>query len=363
MVRAASVHARAPASDPLLHDRSNNFDAFRLIAAVMVIRSHQHPLMGLPSPKLWGNELGALGVVLFFAISGYLVTLSWLKDPSLWRFAARRVLRIWPGLLVVVVLCACVLGPLVTVLPLGEYLRQPQTWDYLHTLRLDVRYELPGVFLGNPGGASVNGSLWTIPLEVQCYAVLAVLGVLGLWRWRAASLVMLALLCVWLVWRYGPWASQPSPWSFDLQYGIVFAVGMVLACWRHLWIARRLLTTALAAAALWLLAQFAPQPLAGQATLFGLAVFAVVWGSASWPVVRRVGRWGDASYGVYIYAYPVQQTLVWSWGGQPWPFWPAFLTVCAVTAALAYLSWHLVEKPALRFKPHTPAPRVLAHGH
>jgi peptidoglycan/LPS O-acetylase OafA/YrhL len=84
----------------------------------------------------------------------------------------------------VVLLAMLVLGPSVTTLPLRDYFSHSLTWDYLHNILLQIRFSLPGVFADNTFPNAVNGSLWTIPIEVSCYAVLAAAGALGLMRWR-----------------------------------------------------------------------------------------------------------------------------------------------------------------------------------
>lgn len=338
--------------------RSNNFDALRLLAALLVIWSHQFAVMGLPVPQLLHNEPGALGVVIFFAISGYLVTLSWLADPHLGRFAARRALRIWPGLTAAVLLCALVLGPLVTSLPVKAYFAHPLTWDYLRNLWLDTQFALPGVFDGNVLASSVNGPLWTIPLEVGCYAFLAAAGALGLMRWRwVAPLVFLALL-LGMQWRYSPAPGAAMPaWSFGLQYGMVFALGATLACWRHLWIGRRPIAMAAMLLVIGALYFKGPAIIAGQAPLLALALVAVVAGSASTPILKHAGHFGDFSYGLYIYAFPVQQLVAWHFADRL-GYGAALACTVAGTGLLAVLSWHLLEKKALTFKPARPASGV-----
>lgn len=342
-------------------DRSNNFDALRLVAALLVIWGHQFAIMGKPVPLLWHNEPGAVGVVLFFAISGYLVTLSWLADPNLLRFAVRRALRIWPGLISAVLLCAAVLGPLVSTMAPAEYWGHPLTRQYVANLWLDTRYALPGVFDSNPFPSSINGPLWTIPLEVTCYAALALLGMLGLVERRNFAPLLLLALAVALQWRYSPAPGQPMPtWSPLLQYGMMFAVGASLACWRSVWLRHRLLT-AVGLVFLLLLLRFAgPAIIGGQAPLLIIATVGVIWGTASTPVLRQAGLWGDFSYGLYIYAFPVQQLVIWAFGSQM-GFAAATGLSTAGALVLAALSWHLLEKPFLAFKPRrSPAPATLA---
>lgn len=341
-----------PGSETAL--RSNNFDAFRLLAALLVIWSHQFAVLGRPIPKLLYDEPGAVGVVVFFAISGYLVMLSWLADPHLGRFAMRRVLRIWPGLTAAVVLCALALGPLVSSLSLDAYFAHPLTWSYFSNLWLQTRYELPGVFETNVLRTAVNGPLWTIPLEVGCYVALAAAGALGLLRWRHTAPLIFVALMVALWRRYSIAPGEPMPeWSFALQYAMVFSLGATLACWRHLWISRRMLALALLLAGCVLLHAKGPLILVLQAPLLAMAVLAVILGSASTPLLRQAGRFGDLSYGLYIYAFPVQQTVVWYFSGRI-GFGAALACSLVGAGLLAMLSWHLVEKKALAFKPRKP---------
>lgn len=329
--------------------RRNNFDAVRLAAALLVIWGHQFALMGKPVPLLLGNEPGALGVIIFFALSGYLISISWESDPHLGRFALRRVLRVWPALLVVVLLSVLVLGPLFTTLPLRDYLRTGGTWHYLSNTWLDTRYPLPGVFDRNPLPSSVNGPLWTIPLEVGCYVALGLAGALGLLRWRFSAPLALLVLAAALQWRYAP--GRPAPvWSFGLQYGMMFALGASLATFRSVMLRRRAPSMVLMLLAALALHAWGPQPLAGQATLLALAASAVILGSAATPGLTGAAHHGDFSYGLYIYGFPVQQAVI-ALGGSGLGFSGALSLSLALAFALAVLSWRLVERPALSFKP------------
>lgn len=115
--------------------RANNYDFMRIVAALAVIVSHQFALFGLPEPLvLQYQTLGGFGVLVFFSISGYLVGNSWDADPSLWRFAAKRMLRIWPAYILVVLICIFVVGPLFTTDQLGDYFRNPVTWSYFKNI-------------------------------------------------------------------------------------------------------------------------------------------------------------------------------------------------------------------------------------
>lgn len=166
-----------------MKNTENNFEFIRISAALAVLFSHHYALSKLWEPGLSSViSLGGIAVMIFFSISGFLVTQSWLSDRNAFRFCLRRALRIWPALIVVVIIAALVLGPAVTTLTINDYLIHGATWDYFQALIMRIHFVLPGVFNDNPGGASVNGSLWTIPYEVRCYIVMAIIGFLGLLR-------------------------------------------------------------------------------------------------------------------------------------------------------------------------------------
>jgi peptidoglycan/LPS O-acetylase OafA/YrhL len=165
----------------------NNLDALRMIGAFLVIYGHCYALKGMPERHfLSWLPLGPLGVYIFFTISGYLVVDSWRRDPNLWRFAARRSLRIFPGLAVCVLLSAFVLGPILTPLPLRTYFTHSQVTDYLANIALDIHYSLPLVFATNPYPHIVNGSLWSLPVEFAMYVIVALVGAVrgNRWAWR-----------------------------------------------------------------------------------------------------------------------------------------------------------------------------------
>src|SRR5271165_6680248 len=151
--------------------RQNGFDLLRIIAATMVIYGHAFPLSGSVAPGILGNGAQSIGVKIFFIISGFLVTRSWLADPNLLRFAQRRAARIAPGLIVAVLFGTFVVGPLFTKISLAEYITSGTTWRYLANCVLYPVYSLPGVFQGNPFPNAVNGSLWSLPVEVLMYVL------------------------------------------------------------------------------------------------------------------------------------------------------------------------------------------------
>lgn len=339
----------------------NNFDFLRITAALLVLVSHQFSLMGRPEPAIGSfHSIGGLGVLIFFSISGYLVAQSWERDPAPGRFLARRVLRIWPGLICVTALAALVLGPIVSTQPPQQYFADPQVRRFFATLYMSMQNRLPGVFDSHPAIANintyVNGSLWTLPIEVRWYLGLLLLGMAGLLNRRWPLLALTAGLAIVVFGILDGQHGGPRTWSFE--FGAFFLYGSCLhfhrdALRRH----RRAVvwTLALAGAALLAIGY-------GYAALLVVLPPAVVaMGTASTPVIRRFGRFGDVSYGLYIYAFPVQQTLIWLFG-RSWSLPALLLASVGCTLVLAWLSWHLVERPALGLKRRFDSRRSAAGG-
>lgn len=325
--------------------RRNNFDFLRIVAAFLVLISHQFALNGLPEPSVLRMSLGTFAVLIFFSVSGFLVSQSWRQDPNAVRFLIKRFLRIWPGLAVVTLVAAFVLGPLVSTLDAQAYFAHADLRDFLRNLKVTtIRYVLPGVFENNIHPRAVNGSLWTIPLEVRCYFALLLAGILGLMarRW------MVALAAVAFGLYYFGFAFDPKNYQF--HFAFYFFAGVCLDLYRRVWEARPI----------WLLAATGALSLAFHflgaghvALVFLIPVLVIFIGTRSTPVINRFGRFGDVSYGVYIYAFPVQQTVLWM-SGKDFPFATGLVIAAVVTLACAFLSWHLVEHPALRLKSTLP---------
>lgn len=339
--------------------RTNNFDFIRLVAALSVLVSHQFFLHSQSEPLVFRYQtLGGYAVMVFFSVSGYLIASSWLNDPNLYRFAARRLLRIWPGLACTVLLCGLVLGPLVTEMPLRAYFADSTTLRYFSQLYFNVFPFLPGVFPHSPVAGIPNGVLWTIPIELRCYGYLAVFGLLSVLRYRWA---MLTLLVATAVWYYGIHNAEAvfeatHQHIFEIEYATFFFSGSCLYLFREYWMVgkRKLIGLGISVGTC-AVAYYTGHPLVAAFVLTPYLVLAI--GTESFPVLHRFGRFGDLSYGVYIYAFPVQQTTIWLTPSLS--IYQHFAIVVPVTLAIAWLSWHLVENPALNLKPRrAPKPAI-----
>jgi peptidoglycan/LPS O-acetylase OafA/YrhL len=335
--------------------RENNFDAVRFIAAAAVIYGHAHPLTRTPDAAFWGNSAQSFAVKVFFVISGFLITASWLADPNPFRYFSKRALRIFPALAVVVALSALVLGPLVTTLPLSSYFANARVEAYFGNIALRPSYDLPGVFDRLPYPGAVNGSLWSLPAEFAMYLVLPLVCALGAklrFRWLPALATV--GLCAWSLY----WNRAGIPHRTVVIYGTSLASALdagpyfLLGASYQIYGLRRFLSPVVALGLLGIGVFLQPSTaLAMELGLYLLAPYAILsFALSPAPVFSRAGRWGDFSYGLYLYGFPLQQTFNFLW---PHPMTSLQNAAVAGLAALlfAVLSWHLVEKRMLAMKP------------
>ena len=337
----------------------NNLTALRWFAACLVLYGHAHAFLGLPEVLFMQIvPMGLLGVYIFFAISGYLVAQSWSRDPHVLRFMAKRALRIFPGLVVCTLLSVLVLGPLLTSLDANAYWQNERTLGYLSNIALYISYHLPGVFANNAWPHAVNGSLWSLPVEFFMYLLLALIGLVGAmvqaalniqrataWLVGGMSLLFIALAALWAL----PTQEAMVVYRTDLRHipmcGVYFMVGASLYCFQ--WEKHFTLSNVLLALVAWLSLSHRTQWFA-MASWLVLPFVVMAFGLARHPwLVRMHTR--DYSYGIYIYAFPVQQTVASFWPQMPLPAY--LLSTFVITVALAAISWHFVERPALKLKP------------
>ena len=320
---------------------ANSYDLLRLILALSVIFGHAgalSPQPGYVDPVGWVigfDYSGGLAVKVFFFLSGLFVTDSMVTGRSASRFVVMRATRLFPGLLVCLVVTSFIVGPVFSELPLADYLRDPLTFSYVaaNLTLTDLQWRLPGVFAGSQYG--VNGSLWTIPIELRLYFVILLLHLLGAFVRRSSASLAIALAVYFVL-------THP-----DLPFGgreaqvlaLCFLAGMAAAIHK-----RDLPLHGAVALIAWVCALAAWGHVLGQA-LFYCALFYSMLYIFQWPMLRRARLPGDFSYGVYVYGFVVQQGFA-DLFPTAHPLVDA--VVCMpITAAVAALSWVVVERPAL----------------
>jgi peptidoglycan/LPS O-acetylase OafA/YrhL len=343
-----------------LSDKEDNaFDAIRLALATLVVFEHSFFLIAnrYDSEPVYlltqgQTNSGALAVYMFFAISGFLVTRSYLLTGSLPRYLAKRFARIVPGFLAATFVACVVFAPL-TASSASSFFAA-QNWPSLIVQALALRQvEVSGILDENPVHL-IHGTLWTIKYEFDCYIVVALLGSVGLLvprrAWIAYGLIMLGLIAGRVGWIHLPTfdhgiqallISSPDQWPSLFPF---FIAGSAFYIYRD-YVPKLLLLCFLSAALIVM------SSIGGGlywALLLG-ATYLVVYLALSASVKMELfGSRVDLSYGVYLFGWPVGQMVLY-FTGQRIGSYPLFFVTMAITLMLAYGSWTFVEHPALRY--------------
>ena len=354
----------------------SNFDLLRLGAATAVVLSHSLLVVTAAASQAQYTaspfrQVGDDALAVFFVVSGILVTRSWQRDPHLGRYLARRALRLMPALVVTVALTCLVLGPIATQESPAAYFRAPGTTSYLLNSTLFLQpYGLPGVFAHLPQGGMVNGSLWTLRYEFLCYLLVPLLlatvtvmrnRVLVIAMWVVSLTVATSALAtgsdyVLLGIHSMSIAGIPGAagWNYAPLFELMsyFLAGMCI----QMWLSRIRFDARLAVLAVPVFVVCSQFPLLFPLSVVALAYPVGYFGLTARSVAGALVAKGDASYGIYVWGFVVEQFTV-LWFGPKLSALAVFAIALPITWALGMLSWCLIEKPALRFKPH----RVISH--
>jgi peptidoglycan/LPS O-acetylase OafA/YrhL len=350
-----------PVPQPTKAHPNTGFAWLRMIGALIVIIDHSAPLTD-PSrlavfPVSWNLSPGYIALLGFFTMSGYQISDSWRQDPSWWRFSAKRVLRLWPPLLLVVLITALVIGPLVSALDPATYFSTRATWGYIvHNAGLyTLQHRLPGVFDNNPWPWSANGAIWTLPMELTGYFVVLGFGAGGLFRRAPWLTIVLMLTLVGLDRRFDASIGNPGHGGSFLQmpigsmvsFLVAFSIGMVLHAYRD--------TIPLSPLVAWSLVglQIAVHNTkAGALTLPFMAGYGALVLAFHWPArLEGYDSWVFGSYGLYIWGFPVQQLLILAGADTQWSL---TVTALPLTYLCGWLSWHYIETPTLSLRRYLP---------
>ncbi|MCS4294103.1 peptidoglycan/LPS O-acetylase OafA/YrhL [Comamonas sp. BIGb0152] len=331
-------------------EHRNHFNTIRLLTAWAVIVAHHYSITGVTAPAWISNQwlnwawLGGVAVMTFFVISGYLVTLSWMREPRLLPFLWKRVLRLWPGLCGTVLICIFVFGLAFTALPAPAYLTSASVLEFVGNLTL-VRAAtgLPGVFTGQPVAGTMNGPLWTIPLEFFSYCALAVAGLLGILHHRWVGSLLCAAYMLWyLLCKNDDVTGELVLWPMYTAY---FAAGCLIGLHSQ-WFRQHASRLLMLLLPLCLLAYFlTPYQSTARFLLWPILIIAIGSRSAQRNWLHRIG---DPSYGIYLYGFPVAQAVTALW--PQLPFGINLAVTIATATALGCASWRYIESRALRYK-------------
>jgi peptidoglycan/LPS O-acetylase OafA/YrhL len=336
------------------NNRDNNFDFLRLILASLVIVTHSYPIAGISDfdvlSQLTNNQLcfSYIGVSGFFVISGYLVFQSFERSHNAVEYYVKRLLRLYPGLFVMLILTAGVLVPIVYQgnTPLLE---NTSYMTYIpNNLKLyGIQYNISGVFENNPYKSAINVSLWTLAIEFNLYVLLSFLFIIK--KHKKLLRIILSIVCAILmcgnILLYDKVAALSFTGKVMLEFGCFFFVGSLVAAFSLESILKRKVILILSVLALIVSLYF---NVFSVTKCFTLPLIILPAGLMPIRYISKIGSYiGDLSYGIYIYGCPVQQTIMYYFQCSTTEL---MISSLLVSSMLAYMSWHLVEKRALHFK-------------
>lgn len=343
----------SPTLGELAVGKDNNFNLLRLLAAFAVLISHSFAMLGQPEPfaASVGKNLGAMAVDIFFVASGFLVGASLIRTLRVGDYLLARALRIFPALWLMLLLTVLVLGAVITTHDANAYFSDWQTWRYLGKnffLMLGVEFYLPGLFETNLLRGVVNGSLWSMIYELSMYALLLLSWVIFAYaRRRLTTSISLFVAILSL---------GVSVWLLDqfyllehfqlLRFTWFFFIGTAYYLLRHQIRLSTKLIGVIVVCAVIALAMSGHHFL----MLYYLALPYCLFYFAYIPTgkIRSYNRFGDYSYGVYLYAFPIQQTLVLI--HPEWSVFGLIVSAAVLTFGCAVCSWHWLEQPALAWR-------------
>lgn len=330
----------------MLAHNNNSFNLIRHLAAFLVLFSHNFALNGLNEPivRSW-DTLGFFAVVIFFSISGYLMPNSYSSSRNIFHFFEKRLRRLLPAIVVCSFIMIFIISPLFSD---ADYLSYEMIKE---SIRLFVQH---CVFIfNNPTGAfhdfkvqgAMNGSLWTIPVEIFCYIIFSISMTFRNEYKTALTLLLVSIAgCFLSIYNGIDFVFYGVPLKYLSMFGVAFTTGSLLSMTQLVWFPYRKFIV-LASILLILSAQTGLE--LNSVCLIALSALVVITGlSFKTHKFQNI----DISYGVYIYAFPVQQIIINKVSDN---FFISLVLSSMITIALAYASFKFVERPfLLRFQKH-----------
>lgn len=302
-----------------------------------------------------GQEIHSLGVKLFFLLGGYFITISWNSEKKISRYLIKRFFRIWPPLVIAVFVTAFIICPLFSSLEIGEYLKNPEVMNYfIKNIKLYPVYALPGVFIENPYKGAVNGSLWSLPVEMLMYIIVPLFSTFVIRRERKrdffAMLIITVMICALQILHlvyfpekriiiYGtdlmqaldlfPWYLIGMLFTFPyikkcLNLQIAMLLYMLCACMQFLTVFNYIMVY----------------------IFFPYVIFSFGLSNSPFFGKKIPSRRWEISYGLFLYGFPIQQAVEWInlKNNMQFSFMTELTMSVFITSVFAYISHNFVEE-------------------
>lgn len=327
----------------VMQNKSDAFTFIRFFAALLVLYAHSYHIFGLgadPLSSRIGFYTGTLAVYIFFTISGFFILQSAIKRTFI-EYTVARLTRIFPGLIVANIITIFIIIPAAEKLYILDFISKTSSWEYIKTNSFleTVIFTLPGIFVNHPDQA-INGSLWTLPVEVRAYISSLFFVALGITVTRArynAAFILLILINS----LFPDFFKNIFPIPGTLSLMFFFCIGGLLYINRNHIPVSPLLTLV----SLGLLIYYRNHL---NSLLIPILVgYIIISIGYLLGFIRLLNLKHDYSYGLYLYAYPVSQLSFSLLSERGFAIY--FVFICCVTFAVAILSWHCVEKPIASF--------------
>jgi len=332
----------------------NNFDIVRLIGAFFVFTGHMYILLGGFAPTILGVKIHRLGIIVFFTIGGYLITNSWKNDRNYLRYIFKRFMRIIPALALFVIIASCIIGPLISSLTAREYFSDSLFWLYLKNIVLYTNYRLPGVFENNPYLYVVNGSLWSLPVEVLMYFLIPFLYEIGKRKNGLIHFIITLFICL-----FAAIHMYFFPQGSLVIYGIdilqvlsitpYYFIGSLIATIKF---PPKIWNLQISIVVILLLICFTEKILFVSDFLPYITIPYVIFSFSfvSSPIslhLKNASKFTDISYGIYLYGFFIQQVIIEIFVNNNWTFSINMILIFSlfITTLCSLGSAYIIENP------------------
>lgn len=345
------------------YDRKNNiFDYIRILFAIFVIVAHSYPIFFgigasdvITSKLLKTESLGGIAVIGLLILSGFMITQSILHCKNMKEFIVKRIIRLFPALIVMLLLTVFVLGPVVYDGNTADYFKNPSVWKYLgQNINLfgNTAYSIDGVFTNNPYPSAINGSLWTLKHEFMLYIILMILSMCTVLKNKKTMLVLTAITIIIYVLNLPltPIFNHMSYIGVVMEINQFVKLAMYFFIGSSIYLYKDKIKMSFPYFILAVIILLAGMSLNATKYVLILTMPYIIMYLGTFKFKKNILRKiGDISYGMYIYAFPIQQLLVFFFKDKL-TIWTYMLSAIVITSILAIISTILIDNNTKKLK-------------